>query len=391
MSGSFLSRAGLHTAGFYAAFFMAMGVHLPFWPLWLGDWGLTASEIGLFAALGMGARVVGGLVIPTLADRMDARRNTVLACTLVCMVLFVAHLWIGERAVLLAATLVIGAALAGISSIAEALGVAASRYHGFPYAQARGAGSLGFLAANLTFGGLIAAWGSDVALWAIVAGLAGVLVLAPGHPGGRRVETGPPPQLGEIARVMLHPVFALFVVTVAFGQGGHAVYYAFGTVHWRSLGIGEGTIGALWAVSVGAEIVLMVVFGATIVARLGPVGALAASSAAGVLRWGAMMFDPGLWMLWVLQASHALSFAVGHLAAVAFIARAVPARYGAAAQGAMGQVVVSLLTALAMALAAAAYPSFGGLSYAIAVAMSTVGLGLCLLLARRWHGEEIAV
>ncbi len=86
-----MSRAGLHTAGFYAAFFMAMGVHLPFWPLWLGDWGLTAPEIGLFAALGMGARVVGGLVIPTLADRMDVRRNTVIACTLVCMALFVAH------------------------------------------------------------------------------------------------------------------------------------------------------------------------------------------------------------------------------------------------------------------------------------------------------------
>ena len=51
---------------------------------------------------------------------------------------------------LLAATLAVGAALAGIGPIAEALGVAAARRHGFAYAQARGLGSLGFLAANLS-------------------------------------------------------------------------------------------------------------------------------------------------------------------------------------------------------------------------------------------------
>ena len=72
MSASLLSRPGLHTAAFYVALFMATGVHVPFWPLWLSDWGLTAEEVGLYTALGIAVRVVAGLAIPALADRLDA-------------------------------------------------------------------------------------------------------------------------------------------------------------------------------------------------------------------------------------------------------------------------------------------------------------------------------
>ena len=53
---------------------------------------------------------------------------------------------------LLVATLAAGAASAGIGPIAEALGSPPRAATGFPYAQARGLGSLGFLAANLRSG-----------------------------------------------------------------------------------------------------------------------------------------------------------------------------------------------------------------------------------------------
>ena len=62
-SSPLLSGPGGHTTAFYVTFFMATGVHLPFWPLWLEHWGLTASEVGLFTALGVGARVVAGSAV----------------------------------------------------------------------------------------------------------------------------------------------------------------------------------------------------------------------------------------------------------------------------------------------------------------------------------------
>lgn len=384
-----LTGPGVRTTAFYIAIFMVMGAHVPFWPLWLEHWGLTPAEVGLFTALGMGVRVVAGLLIPAAADRFDRRGAAMAACLIAALVLFVAHRWIGDRALLLAATLGTGAALAGVGPLAEALGVAASRAHGFPYAQSRGLGSIGFLAANLIVGALLARLGVGFALWWIVGCLAAATVLSRGHPGGGRDVGAVPPGLREIGAMLVNPVFALFVAAVAFSQSSHSVYFALGSVHWARLGLSEAHIGGLWAASVGVEIVFMVTLGAWTIRRLGAVSALALSAAAGILRWAAMMFDPVGWALWPLQGLHAATFAVGHLGAMAFISDAVPARYGAAAQGAMGSMAVGLLLALGMAAAAALYPALGGATYGIGAAFSAVGLGLSVALARRWRGGAL--
>ncbi len=390
-SSPLLSGPGGHTTAFYVTFFMATGVHLPFWPLWLEHWGLTASEVGLFTALGVGARVVAGIAIPTMADRLDARRNAVVVCALLGALIFVAHLWIRDKTLLLLATLGAGAMMAGISPIGEALGVAAARTFGFSYAPTRGFGSVGFLAANLLIGALIASTGVMIALWWIAGCLVATMTLALRHPGGRRVQGQAPPRLGEIRRVILDPVFAVFVAALSFTQASHAVFYAYGAIHWTALGLGESRIGALWAAGVGAEVVLMVTFGAGLARALGPVGSLALSGAAGILRWGAMMFDPTGWTLWPLTGLHALTFAIGHLGAMAFISQAIQPRYGAAAQGAAAAMSAGLVLALGMAAAAVVYPVLGGLTYGIGVLMSAVGLGICWHLGRVWHGEELAV
>src|SRR5690606_34865655 len=109
------------------------GAHLPYWPLWLADWGLAPGEIGIYVALGLAVRVVAAVAIPALADRLDARRHTVVAITLAGAALFLAHLAIEARPLLVAATLGVGAAMAGIGPIGEALGLAAARSAGFAY------------------------------------------------------------------------------------------------------------------------------------------------------------------------------------------------------------------------------------------------------------------
>ena len=87
-----------------------------------------------------------------------------------------------------------------------------------------------------------------------------------------------------------------------------------------------------------------------------------------------MMADPtGLW-LWPIQCLHALTFGAGHLGAIAFIARAVPDRYSAAAQGAAGAMAGGGAMALQMALAAWLYPTLGGLTYGLGAASAGLGL-----------------
>ena len=155
--------------------------------------------------------------------------------------------------------------------------------------------------------------------------------------------------------------------------------YAYGSIHWRALGIGETEIGALWAASVGTEIVFMVTIG-----HLGGAAARAGARAwrfrasPALVRWGAMMADPTGFWLWPMQGLHALTFAIGHLGAIGFITRAVPDRYAAAAQGATGAMATGGVLALGMALSAALYPTFGGRTYGLGVASSALGLALCL-------------
>jgi PPP family 3-phenylpropionic acid transporter len=388
---AFSSTAAFHAAGLYAAYFMATGVHLPFWPLWLENWGLTPSEVGTYTAVGVAVRVVGGLLIPAAADRTGARRLILVACALASLVLFLAHLAITTRAVLLLATAAVGCTMAAIGPLIEALGVAAARTYAFPYAVARGVGSAGFLFANLLVGALLARIGTGILVWWIVACLAGVACLAVRHPGGGRAGGERPPSLGEIGRVMTDRTFALFLAAVALLQSSHAVLYALGTLHWQALGLGGGEIGALWAMSVAVEVVFLLAFGSTAIARLGAVPALLLAGVAGVVRWGAMALDPVGPMLWLLQSFHTLTFALCHLGTIAFVSRAVPDRYAAAAQGATGAMAVGGVMALAMVLASALYPALGGLTYLIGAVLSLAGGALALLLARRWEGDVLAV
>lgn len=385
-----LSRPALMSGGVYVVLFMATGVQIPFWPLWLADWGLAPEEVGLYTALGVAVRVVAGMAVPAVADRLDRRRQTLAACAAATLLLYLWHLGITTRPALLAATIAVGATMAGTGPLAEALGVAAARAWRFPYSPVRAFGSAGYLAANLAVGALIAASGSGIALWWIAGCMALLVPLALVHPGGRKVERRPP-RLGEIGRLVTTPTFAVFMGLLAFSSASHAMLYSLGSVHWRDLGIGESEIGALWATSVAAEIAFLMLFGTWTIERLGPVRAMGLGAAAGIVRWTLMAVDPTGFWLWPLQCLHALTFGASHIGAIAFITRAVPDRYSAAAQGAAGAMAAGAAMAGQMALAAWLYPVLGGRTYALGAASSALGLLFCLWLARRWRGEELAV
>ena len=64
-------------AAFYAALFVALGVQLPFLPLWLAAKGLDAGAIGVALALPMVVRVFAIPLATRRADRHDALHATI--------------------------------------------------------------------------------------------------------------------------------------------------------------------------------------------------------------------------------------------------------------------------------------------------------------------------
>lgn len=384
-----LSAALARTSAYYAALFGALGVHLPFWPLWLADWGLSEGEIGAYSSAGVVMRLILGLGLPMLADRYEARRLTLALTAGAGALLFVAHLGAGTHAALLGLTMLTAGLFSALMPLGDALGAAAAREFRFEYAHARAVGSAAFLGMNIAMGAAIGWIGTDVALWAIVA----CLVLAAGfgftHPGGGRVKTGIRPGMDEIRRIVTHRAFVPFILATGLAQGSHGVIYVYGSVRWRTLGVPEETIGLLWAAGVAAEVVVMAVLGPWLMRRLGASGAIGLAGAAGMLRWSAMTLDPtGPW-LWVLQSMHALTFAAAHLGAIAFISAAAPARLAGAAQAVMQVMAGGLLMAGSMALASVVYPLFGAGAWWISAAMSAGALALALTGARRWDGKPL--
>lgn len=387
--GALFGRAGLLTMGFYVAIFFVFGAWLPFWPLWMEDWGLSQSEIGLWLGLAIFVRIAAGVGAPWLADLTGKRRSALALLGAVGVAAFLLPAFADSRAALFALTLLGAVALAGVIPLGDALATAAGRRHGFAYAPARAVGSAAFLLANLACGWAVARWGVDAALVWIVASFLAVIGFSLAHPGGARDAADPRPDFREALRLARARPFVLAAIASAAIQAAHGPLYAYGAVHWRAQGIDADTIGALWAIGVAAEVALMLAFGAALTERLGVAGAFVLAGLAGLARWLAMAFDPSLAVLWPLQLLHALSFAPAHLAMVAFVAQAAPPASSASAQGLIGAGAGGLAMALATLFSAQAYPALGGGVYWIGVALALIGLAAASALGRAWDGGRV--
>jgi PPP family 3-phenylpropionic acid transporter len=385
MSPAIATRAGLLTCGYYTALFLAIGAHLPYWPVWLADWGLTDGEVAGYLGAGLVVRLVANAVLSAVADAWAVRRVMLGVCGVAAAGVFALHALADTRPELFGLTLLVTVTLSPMIPLGEALGVRASLRHGFPYAHARAVGSIAFLAMNVGLGAAIASAGPGVALWTLVVCCLAAAGFGLFHPGG-----GAPPGGGldtarfrEGVAMIANRRLALFALAVGLGQASHGVYYAYGSLGWAARGIGADTIGWLWAVGVLAETALMLGPGRAWVLRLGAATAIAAGGVAGVVRWGGMMFEPGVAALWPLQSLHAFTFAIAHLGAMAFVAAEIAPRLQASVQGVLVGTISGVLMAGAM-FGAGAVAAAAGIpaAYGLALAMSGGSAVAALLLAR---------
>lgn len=386
------ARAAGLTAAYYAAIFLALGAYLPYWPAWLEGWGLGTTEIGWFLGAATLARIVGSTLLSALADRYGIRRWLVAGTTLAAAALVVAHLTIIDQGLLFGATLALAVVMAPAMPLGEGLGLRASVQFGFAYAPVRAAGSVAFLGSNVAVGAWLGQFGPDVVVYVVAAGLVVTALLGLVHPGGgagpaAASDRAKPADFRRLARAR---VFVIFTLAASLGQAAHGVYYVYSVLDWQVAGITPATIGWLWASGVIAETVLLLGPGRTLVARIGPAWALALAAFAGVVRWGLMSLSPGLPWLWPLQAMHALTFAVAHLGAIAFIAQAIPPRMAASTQGVLSGVIGGSISAGALFLAAALTQAAGiGAAYAMAMGMAALSVALSFVLGATWRGERL--
>lgn len=362
----------------YVALFVLMGLHLPFWPVWLADRGMDPDRIGILLGVAMWAR----LVAPWVGARADRGVGGPMLVRLLALALFavlVAFSWADGFVPLLVLSAGLGLAFAPIVPLVDGIALTASAAGRLDYGRVRLWGSAAFIVAAV--GGGTALEGRDPSL-VLVALQVSALALALASLSLRTPERVEASTEGvSIRRVLRRPGMGTFLLAVAFLQAGHAVLYGFGTEHWLAIGIAESTIGWLWAVGVIAEVVLFA-FGERVLARVGPAGLLILAGLGGAVRWSALAELESVGVLFAVQVLHAASFAAMHLGAMAWIRRELPPREIHRATALYVAVAGGLALGLGMPLAGALFDRLRGSAYHAMSVLALVGLGWAWRLSR---------
>lgn len=367
----------------YIALFAGIGLHLPFFPLWLAERGLDASERAVVLALPMFIRVVAlsFLIEWGLASGTPARAMliySVLAALLTALLPFQPTL-LGLAAIAIISNLI----WMPVLPLLDAVAMREMRQGRADYGRARLWGSVAFVVMAMAGGTAIEIYGVALVIPLLVVILLILGLSALGLPREGVVKTSQG-TAASIAAILdqSRPVWRLFAAG-ALLQASHAVFYVQGSVHWKQLGYSETLIGGLWMIAILAEIVLFF-RSKRLVARFDAKTLLMMASLAAFMRWTLMAFDPPGFTLVFLQCLHALTFAVTHIATTWMIAQMFSGALAARAQG----LYVSLLGAangVTMLAAGPIYAQFAGASQ-----MAMAGIALIAFVLVIWRAPPPA-
>lgn len=363
-------------SAFYAASFVPIGVHLPFYPVLLAARGQDAAAIAVITTLPIVLRVTTASALGAFADRLGDRR---LALVVYCAATLAGALLIGAVGGfwgLLIATLVMSAPWNGILPVTDALATGAVRRGEAVYGRMRVWGSISFVVVNLAAGWVAGRHGADGIWLFLVVGMAvqfaAAFLLPRDRAEGSEARAQGPGMLAAMRELAGDRVLMAVLVGVALMQGSHAMLYGFSSIHWASLGFSGDEIGALWALGVIGEIALFAASG-KVLSHVSPRMLVAIGGIGGTVRWALFPLLDGTFWPWIfLQTLHAASFAAIHLGVMTVIARRVEDGRAATVQGMM----VSgngFTMALATLASGPLYQHFGGGAFAAMSVLAAVG------------------
>ena len=362
---------------FYWAIFLIVGLQTPFLPLWLDSRGLGVTEISIAGALPLFVRIVATPMVAYLADRSGDHRRMVIVLAwsgLACTVLLSqsTRVW---PIILLTALMML--TTSSMMPLTETLAMRAVRAKGLDYGRMRLWGSISFIVATLIGGAAIERFSGSAVIWLIIAAVALTALAAHALPRPDLSTTDaagisrPRISRADVATLITSPLFLLFLAAAGMVQASHAVFYVYGVLHWRGLGLSATWTGVLWAIAVIAEIALFARSGA-VLKVLSPLGLIAVGGIAAVVRWIAMAFDPPLAALIPLQMLHALTFGATHIGTVHFISQNIPPERAGTAQALQASVTAGIAMGGATLLAGQLYGPIGAKAY---LAMALLGAG----------------
>jgi len=313
---------------FYAAYFAAMGLILPFFPVYLDGRGLDAAMIGLMTGLLALAKVVAPPWIGHALDRQPHVRIHRFIMFASCMAAITALLisTVLNLYLLAAMIFIFGIFWAAVLPLTDGLSVSVSETNVADYGRLRAWGSMGFVITSLAGGFWLV--GPNMATFPIMVAVL-MLILAFAANGFPRLS--PPIDSDSNHEAFSKPFYLLLIIALIM-QISHGAYYGFFSLYLADAGFSGWQIGMYWGIGVIAEIILMWLWSRSLQQAAPPlVFSLCLLLAA--LRWLGIGLTTDALLLVGLQLLHAATFAAFHVAAIAWVKRLAPAGRHSAAQG----------------------------------------------------------
>ena len=370
----------LRASIFHFTVFTTNGAASAYFGAWMIGHGISPGQIGIVNAAPLFVLLLINVFVGKLADRAgDWRQMIILLAVLAGITPFGLFFVTGFVGVLIVWT-VFSIPSGSLPPVVDAATLRMTQRNGTSFGAIRGWGTLGSMAATAVTG-LIVGWLGPSSFMPVLVGFAVVRTLLsfqlPLFRAPARVATlaDNGQRAGKLKEV-LKPWFVLPLVAFALVQATHFILSGFASLAWKQQGISDGVLGLLIATSPAAEAVIMFVW-QRIGKRVSARQMILAACVVTVFRWTAVAMSPPVWVLFLLQTLHAVTFAVGYLGTVHFIANWTSEDIAAEAQS-FSFVLQQGTAVVALVLFGWLFGLFGPAAFLAAAAMGLIG-AVCVL------------
>ncbi len=372
-------------SGYYFLFFATVGVYLPYWALYLRAIDFTIEQIGVVAAVVVGAKIVSTSVWGWVVDHTGERIRVIQITSGVAALLCIAILPIRDFGWLVFVMLLFSFFWSASLPQVEAATLSFLGESSHVYTTIRLWGSVGFI---IVVSGLGVAFDTVdiryvplillvvmVLLWLVTLTMDKAPVR---HTGASAAEP-------SLRQTLKRPrVLALLVVCFLM-LASHGPYYTFYSVYLEEHGYSGAEIGYLWALGVIAEVLLFLFMHRLINGgRLR--GLFILSLFMATLRWLLIaLFADRIVILAVAQLLHAGTFGIYHAVAIQYVHQFFCGRLQGRGQGLYSSVSFGGGFALGSLLAGFGWESWGA---SLCFGMASCAALLAAVIAWVFIGDE---
>tara|TARA_Y100001934_G_scaffold144050_1_gene173006 strand:- start:201 stop:1340 length:1140 start_codon:yes stop_codon:yes gene_type:complete len=359
----------------YFSIFIVIGINAPFFPLWLSSKGFTERYIAIILAASVLTKLLANPFFAGLGDKYGNRKIPMLYLSFISIIILFSLNIFNSLYLIAFMAITSWALFAPLMPLTESLTTTAIKKYNFDYGNTRLWGSVSFIIIAFFGGVIIEQYGLKyvpilMTIGALFLFLSIVIMpTIPSLPARKKFST---------YALLKNRNFFPFLLACGAIQSSHGIYYGFSTIYWKSIGLSETIIGALWAEGVVFEIILLAYF-YKFKNYTSPKIFIIIAGVMAIIRWTLMAYADTIFFIALIQILHAFTFGLTHLAAINFISEVMPVRAQAKSQALYSAISMGAFLAVSISVSGDLYRLFYDKSFLFSSFLALSGVVISLI------------